>query len=147
MPEKIILLVDDNENDLLLNQRALKKANIQSEVLSVSGGQEALNYLFCERNDPKCFLKQIPSVVCLDLKMPKVDGFEVLKQIRANPRTKYLPVVILTASREESDIERAYTEGCNAYVVKSVDFKQLAETLKQLGDFWIGLNEPPILIT
>jgi two-component system, response regulator len=145
MTNKIILLVDDNKNDVLLAQRALKKSNLANDVVVANDGEEALDYLFCRGkyagSDANC---DLPVVTLLDLKMPKVDGLEVLKQIRNNPRTKNLPVIILTSSREETDIIQSYNLGCNAYVRKPVEFNQFVEAVKQLGLFWLVLNEPPI---
>ncbi|HEX7475564.1 MAG TPA: response regulator [Dehalococcoidales bacterium] len=143
MTDKIILLVDDNENDVFLAQRALKKSNIANEVVVASDGQEALDYLFGNGKYTGRDLTQMPVVILLDLKMPKVDGFEVLRQIRANPQTKLLAVVCLTSSKLEIDIIKGYSEGCNAYVTKPVDFDQFAEAVKQLGLFWLVLNQPP----
>jgi two-component system, response regulator len=143
MIEKTILLVDDNENDVFLTQRALKKNNIANRVVVVEDGQEALDYLFGKEKYAGRNLNQMPVVTLLDLKMPRVDGFEVLRQIRSNPLTNHLPVVILTASKEDIDIVKSYSEGCNAYVTKPVDFDQFAEAMRQLGLFWLVLNEPP----
>jgi two-component system response regulator len=143
MPDKIILLVDDNENDVFLTQRALKRSNIANQVVVENDGQGALDYLFGKGKYSGRDLGRMPVVTLLDLKMPRVDGFEVLKQMRANPKTRHLPVVILTASKEDIDIVKGYTEGCNAYVTKPVDFDQFAEAVKQLGLFWLVLNEPP----
>jgi two-component system, response regulator len=140
---KTILLVDDNEHDVFLTQRALKKSNIANQVVVANDGQEALDYLFGTGKYAERDLSQMPVVTLLDLKMPRVDGFEVLKQIRANASTRNLPVVILTASREDIDIVKSYTQGCNAYVTKPVDFDQFADAVKQLGLFWLLLNEPP----
>jgi two-component system, response regulator len=145
MANKTILLVDDNENDIYLTQRALKKSNIANNVVVASDGEEALDYLFCRgkyaHRDKNC---DNPIVTLLDLNMPKVGGLEVLKRIRENPLTKNLPVVILTSSTEDSDIIRSYNLGCNAYVRKPVDFDQFVEAVKQLGLFWLILNESPI---
>ena len=145
MQNKIILLVDDNNNDVLLAQRALKKSNIANEVVVANNGEEALEYLFCrgkyEHRDQN---STNPVVVLLDLKMPKVDGLEVLKQMRAIPETKNIPVVVLTSSSEDTDIIKSYNLGCNAYVRKPVDFNQFVEAVKQLGLFWLVLNEPPL---
>jgi two-component system response regulator len=143
MLDKIILLVDDNENDVFLTQRALKRSNIVNQVIVENDGQAALDYLFGSGKYSGRDVSQMPIVTLLDLKMPRVDGFEVLRQVRANPKTKHLPVVILTASKEDIDIVKGYTEGCNAYVTKPVDFDQFAEAVKQLGLFWLVLNEPP----
>jgi two-component system, response regulator len=141
---KTILLVDDNGNDILLAQRALKKNNIANNVVIAHDGEEALDYLFCRgqyaQRDANC---DIPVITLLDLNMPRVHGLEVLKQIRENPKTKNLPVVILTSSKEDSDLIQSYNLGCNAYVRKPVDFNQFAEAVKQLGLFWLVLNEYP----
>jgi two-component system response regulator len=145
MANKTILLVDDDRNDVLLAQRALKKSNVTNTVIVANDGQEALDYLHCRGKyvdrDPNC---DVPVIVLLDLKMPRVDGLEALKQIRLNPKTKNLPVVMLTSSREDIDIVRSYDLGCNAFVRKPVDFDQFAEAIKQLGLFWLVLNEPPL---
>lgn len=143
MAEKVILLVDDNEHDVFLTQRAFNKSNIANELVIAHDGQEALDYLFGKGQYSERDLSQMPVVTLLDIKMPRVDGFEVLKQVRANPRTKYLPVVMLTTSKEEIDIIKGYAEGCNAYVTKPVGFDQFADAIKQLGLFWLVLNEPP----
>jgi two-component system, response regulator len=145
MANKTILLVDDDRNDVLLAQRALKKSNVTNTVVVANDGQEALDYLHCRGKyvdrDPDC---DVPVIVLLDLKMPRVDGLEALKQIRLNPKTKNLPVVMLTSSREDIDIIRSYDLGCNAFVRKPVDFDQFAEAIKQLWLFWLVLNEPPL---
>jgi CheY-like chemotaxis protein len=112
-------------------------------VVVAGDGQEALDYLFGNGKYVGRDLTQMPVVTLLDLKMPKVDGFEVLKQIRSNPQTKLLAVVCLTSSKEDRDILKGYTEGCNAYVTKPVDFDQFAEAVRQLGLFWLVLNETP----
>jgi two-component system, response regulator len=143
MENKVILLVDDNEHDVFLTQRALKKSNIANGLVVANDGQEALDYLFGKGKYAGRDLSQMPVVTLLDIKMPRVDGFEVLKRIRANPQTKFLPVVILTASKEDVDIVKSYTEGCNAYVTKPVGFDQFVDAVKQLGLFWLVLNEPP----
>jgi len=141
---KTILLVDDNENDIWLTQRALNKNNIANNLVVASDGEEALDYLFCRgkytNRDINC---NPPVLTLLDLNMPKMNGLEVLKQIRGNPTTKNLPVVILTSSKEDSDLVKSYELGCNAYVSKPVDFNQFAEVVKQLGLFWLMLNEHP----
>jgi two-component system, response regulator len=146
MPDKIILLVDDNEHDVFLTRRALEKGGITHDVVVADDGQEALDYLFGTGRHQGRDLIRMPAVIFLDLKMPRVGGFEVLKQIRANPRTRSLPVVILTASREEKDIQRSYEDGCNAYVTKPVDFDRFAEAARQLGSFWLLWNEQPPMI-
>jgi two-component system, response regulator len=146
MADKAILLVDDSEHDIFLTQRALKKSNIANELVIAHDGEEALDYLFGKGKYAGRDLSQMPVVTLLDIKMPRLDGFEVLKQIRANAGTRYLPVVILTASKEDVDIVKSYSEGCNAYVTKPVGFDQFAEAIHQLGLFWMVLNEPPKLM-
>ena len=136
MTEKTILLVEDNPDDELLTLRALKQNNIVNEVAVVRDGQEALDYLLASQ-------KPLPTVVLLDLKLPKVDGLEVLRRVRADPRTKLLPVVILTSSKEEQDLISGYSLGANSYVRKPVDFEQFAEAVRQLHLCWLVLNEPP----
>lgn len=143
MPDKVILLVDDNEHDVFLTRRALEKSGITNEVVVADDGQDALDYLFGMGKHQGRDLSRMPAVTFLDLKMPRVDGFEVLKQIRSNPRTRNLPVVMLTASREDQDIRKSYENGCNAFVTKPVDFDRFAEAARQLGSFWLFLNEPP----
>jgi two-component system response regulator len=143
MVQKTILLVDDNPNDVFLTTRALKKSNIANEIVVAHNGLEALDYLFGTGEYAGRDLAQMPVVVLLDLKMPKMDGQEVLERIRKDPRTRLLPVVILTASKEESDVINCYKSGCNAYVQKPVDFDQFAEATKQLGLFWLVMNEVP----
>jgi two-component system, response regulator len=145
MANKIILLVDDNNNDVLLTRRALRKSSVINDVVVANDGDEALEYLYCTGKyadrDRNC---DNPVVVLLDLKMPKVDGLQVLKKIRDNPKTKTLPVVMLTSSSEDVDIIQSYDLGCNAYVRKPVDFDQFSEAINQLGLFWLVLNEPPL---
>ncbi len=143
MSKKTILLVDDNPDDILLTRRALKKNQIEGEIVVAEDGLEALDFLFGTGRYAGRDLTQMPTVTLMDLKMPKVDGLEVLKQLRADSRTCLLPVVILTASREMADIERSYSLGANAYVRKPVDFEQFSEAVKQLAAFWLGLNETP----
>ena len=143
MPEKMILLVEDNAADVTLTIRAIKRANIANEMVVARDGAEALDYLFGTGQYSGRDINQLPVVVLLDLKLPKIDGIEVLKQIRANPVTQLLPVVVLTSSKEESDVTTCYKYNCNSYVRKPVDFNQFAEAVKQLGLYWLVLNEPP----
>jgi CheY-like chemotaxis protein len=143
MPEKMILLVEDNAADVTLTIRAIKRANIANEMVVARDGAEALDYLFGTGQYRGRDINQLPVVVLLDLKLPKIDGIEVLKQIRANPVTQLLPVVVLTSSKEESDVTTCYKYNCNSYVRKPVDFNQFAEAVKQLGLYWLVLNEPP----
>lgn len=140
---KPILLVEDNPDDEALTLRALHKNNIANEVTVVRDGAEALDYLFCKGaytgRDP-CLA---PAVILLDLKLPKVDGLEVLKRLRADERTKLLPVVILTSSKEEQDLVNGYRFGANSYICKPVDFNRFMEAVRQLGFYWLVLNEAP----
>jgi two-component system response regulator len=139
----MILLVEDNPDDEVLTLRAFKKNNIKNEVVVAHDGEEALDFLFCRRAYAERDPRDIPEVVLLDLQLPKVDGLEVLRQIRANPRTRLLPVVILTSSKEEQDLIEGYSRGANSYVRKPVDFNQFVEAVRQLGLYWLVLNEPP----
>lgn len=133
---KPILLIEDNPDDEVLTLRALKKNNILNEVVVAHDGVEALEYLFGSREVD-------PQIVLLDLKLPRVDGLEVLRKIRGNERTKYLAVVVLTSSKEEQDIVESYALGANAYVRKPVGFADFNEAVKTLGLFWLLLNETP----
>jgi CheY-like chemotaxis protein len=145
MAEKIILLVEDDPDDEALAIRALKKNNIKNEVVVAHDGIEALNYLLGQEIYAGRDLSEMPQVVLLDLKLPKMDGLEVLRQIRANEPTKLLPVVILTTSKEDQDIISSYSLGANSYIRKPVDFIQFAEAVRQLGLYWLLLNEAPPL--
>ena len=141
MSERIILLVEDNANDEALTQRALKKANIMNKVVVARDGALALDYLFAKgafaTRDPG----EVPQVVLLDLNLPKVGGLDVLRAIRADPRTKLLPVVVLTSSKQDRDLVEGYSLGANSYVVKPVDFSKFSEAVRQLGLYWLVLNE------
>jgi CheY-like chemotaxis protein len=139
---KPILLVEDNLNDIELTCAALKQNNVANEVVVTRHGGEALDYLRRQGN----FQERSPGhpvVVFLDLKMPKVDGLEVLRQMKSDPSLKVIPVVMLTSSREEADLVKSYQLGVNAYVVKPVGFEQFTDAIRQLGIFWAVLNEPP----
>ena len=140
--EKIILLVEDNPDDELLTIRTLKQYNVTNEIVVARDGAEALDYLFGKGQFSDRDASEIPQAVLLDLKLPKVGGLEVLKQIRADERTKLLPVVILTSSSEESDVVQSYSSGANSYVRKPVEFEQFAEAIRQVGAYWLLLNEP-----
>ena len=141
MDEKIILLVEDNPNDEALTIRALKKHNIRNEVIVVRDGAEALDWLFARGVHAARDATTLPQVVLLDLKLPKVSGLEVLRAVRADPRTKRLPVVLLTSSKEDQDVVTGYDLGANSYVCKPVDFADFAEAIRQLGLYWLVLNE------
>ena len=143
MDEKIILLVEDNPDDVVLTLRALKKNNILNEVVVARDGVEALDYLFGTGIYAGRDTDILPIVVLLDLKLPKVDGLEVLQRLRGNERTMLIPIVILTSSKEERDLIRSYRLGANSYVVKPVDFNQFSEAVRQLGLYWLLWNEPP----
>lgn len=139
---KQILLVEDDPDHEALTIRALRKSNIANEIRVAHDGEEALKLLFGEAEDS---FKLLPQVVLLDLKLPKVDGLEVLRHIRESDRTRILPVVILTSSDEETDIVRSYSLGVNSYIRKPVNFNEFADATKQLGMYWLVLNEcPPI---
>lgn len=140
---KIILLVEDNPDDEVLTRRALKKNNIGNELVVARDGAEALDYLFGTGLYKGRDLSIMPQVVLLDLKLPKVDGLEVLRRMRANEQTKLLPVVILTSSREQQDLVDGYGYGANSYIRKPVDFAQFIEAVRQLGLYWLVLNETP----
>lgn len=143
MRDGVILLVEDNPDDEALTIRALKKNNIANEVVVARDGAEALDYLFGTGAHAGRDANQLPQVVLLDLKLPKVDGLEVLERIRSDSRTKLLPVVILTSSKEDRDLVESYSRGANSYVRKPVDFQEFLEAAKQLGLYWLVLNEPP----
>jgi len=145
MSNNVILLVEDNPGDEALTLRALKKNNILNEVIVARDGSEALDYLFGTGIYSERDATHIPHVVLLDLKLPKIEGLEVLRQLRADKRTKLLPVIILTSSNEEQDRFRGYDLGANSYVRKPVDFAQFIDAVRQLGLYWLVLNErPPI---
>ena len=142
MDTRIILLVEDNPDDEELTIRALERSNILNEVVVAHDGAEALDYLFGTGVFAGRDTSVMPEVVLLDLKLPKVSGLEVLRRLRADERTKPLPVVVLTTSREEGDLIESYTLGANSYVRKPVDFVQFSEAVRQLGLYWLVLNEP-----
>jgi two-component system response regulator len=133
-----ILLVEDSDDDAILTIRALKKNNLANHLLHVSDGEQALEYLFSRKD------KSLPKVILLDLKMPKVDGIEVLRQVKTNDSLKTIPVVVLTSSKEEQDILESYRLGVNAYIVKPVDFAKFGKAISEIGYFWLVLNEPPV---
>ena len=143
MNDKMILIVEDNPDDEALTLRALKKNNLGNRLAVVRDGAEALDYLLCtgiySERDPQ----DLPQAILLDLKLPKIDGLEVLKRIRAEPRTRLLPVIILTSSKEEQDLLQSYKNGANSYVRKPVDFNEFLEAARQIGSYWLNLNEVP----
>jgi len=141
--EKTILLVEDNPNDEELTLRALRKANIANEVAIARDGQEALDFLFGTGKYAGRELPSMPAVVLLDLKLPKLDGIDVLQRIRADPRTRLVPVVILTSSSEDEDMVRSYQSGANSYVRKPIEFSAFANAVTQLGMYWVLINQIP----
>lgn len=143
MPDKTILLVEDNPDDEKLTVRALKKNNIINEVAVARDGVEALDYLFCTGAHAGRDASSLPALVLLDLNLPKLDGQAVLRRIRADERTRRLPVVILTSSKAEQDLMNSYNGGVNSYIRKPVDFTQFTEIVRQLGLYWLVMNETP----
>jgi CheY-like chemotaxis protein len=144
MNEKFdILLVEDNPSDAELTMRALKKINIANPLLHLQNGEEALDYIFCTGNYAGRSIEEIPKLILLDLKMPKVDGLEVLKKIKSDERTKIIPVVLLTSSKEDKDIIDGYKLGVNSYIVKPVEFQGFVKAVSEVGLYWLLLNQPP----
>jgi CheY-like chemotaxis protein len=139
-----ILLVEDNPNDAELTLRALKKNRIANQVTVVTDGEEALDFIFARGAYSERKVGNGPKVILLDLKLPKVDGLEVLRIIKSDPRTRIIPVVVLTSSKEESDIVESYALGVNSYIVKPVDFDKFIESVATLGLYWLLLNQSPI---
>ncbi len=138
-----ILLVEDNPDDVELALHALRQEKLANQVAVARDGEEALDFLFCRGAHKNRSFENAPKVVMLDLKLPKVDGIEVLRQLKNDPRTKAIPVVILTSSREEKDMIHSYQLGVNAYIQKPVDFEQFRNVVKQLGLFWLVVNQAP----
>lgn len=141
--DRVILLVEDNPDDEALTIRALKRHHIGNSIVVAHDGVEALDYLFGTGLYAGRDISLKPSVILLDLKLPRVDGFEVLRRIRESESTKLLPVVVLTTSNEEQDLINSYSLGCNSYIRKPVDFLQFSEAIRQLGMYWLLMNEPP----
>ncbi len=138
-----ILLVEDNPDDVELTLHALRQEKLANQVAIARDGEEALDFLFCRGPHSGRTFANGPKVVLLDLKLPKVDGIEVLRQVKNDPRTKAIPVVVVTASREEKDMVNSYHLGVNAYIQKPVDFEKFRDVVKQLGLFWLVVNQPP----
>ncbi len=140
-----ILLVEDNPQDLELALRALRKANLTNRIHTVRDGAEALDFIFCEGEHADRKIEDRPKVILLDLKLPKVDGIEVLKRLKSDPRTRMIPVVVLTSSKEQNDVVESYQVGVNSYIVKPVNFESFVAAVQQLGLYWLLLNQPPKL--
>ncbi|HTT65570.1 MAG TPA: response regulator [Bryobacteraceae bacterium] len=143
MTAKTILLIEDNASDIELTRRALERSHVANQLVVVHDGQEALEYLFGTGAHAGREISSLPGVTLLDLKLPRVPGLEVLRAIRADARTRRMPVVILTSSNEERDVAASYDLGVNSYIQKPVDFKRFVEAIQQLGLYWLLLNEPP----
>jgi len=141
MEKKVIFLIEDNPDDEALMLRALKKNNIASEIIVARDGAEAIEYLFGTGKYKDRNIKEQPQLILLDLKLPKIDGLEVLRRIREDERTKFLPVVVLTTSNEERDIHDSYRLGANSFVRKPVDFAEFIEGTRQLGNYWLRVNQ------
>lgn len=140
-----VLLVEDNPQDLELTLRALQKAKISNRIEVARDGAEALDFIFGEGVHAGRKVEDLPRVILLDLKLPKVDGLEVLRRVKGDPRTKMIPVVVLTSSKEQRDVVESYQLGVNSYIVKPVNFAGFAEAVKDLGFYWLLLNQPPKL--
>jgi two-component system, response regulator len=145
MNEVEILLVEDNPADVELTLRALKKNNIANRVEVAGDGEEALDFIFARGKHSGRRTGNLPKLILLDLKLPKVGGLEVLKEVKSNPRTRVIPVVILTSSKEERDIIDSYSLGVNSYIVKPVDFNKFVDSVRDLGMYWLLVNQPPIV--
>ena len=143
MTSQVILLVEDNPSDVGLTMRALERSGISNPLVVAEDGQDALDYIFCGGAHSAREIADTPLLVLLDLKLPRVDGLEVLRRIRADSRTRRIPVVILTSSSEERDVAAGYDNGTNSYIRKPVDFHQFAEVIRQLGMYWLVVNQPP----
>lgn len=144
MPSSVdILLVDDNPDDVDLTLFALREHNLAERTKLVRDGAEALDFVFCTGAYQHRNIEDHPRLILLDLKLPKIDGLEVLRHLKSDPRTQSIPVVVLTTSKQQRDIHASYRAGVNSYIVKSVDFDQFSETARQLSRYWLFLNEPP----
>lgn len=140
-----ILIVEDTDQDLELALRALRKAKLSNHIHIARDGQEALDFLFCEGPHSARRIENEPKVILLDLKLPKVDGLEVLQRIKGDPRTMAIPVVVLTSSKEQNDVVESYNLGVNSYIVKPVNFEQFSEAVQKIGMYWLLINHPPQL--
>jgi two-component system response regulator len=140
-----ILLVEDNQDDMDLALHALRRGDLANNIFVVRDGEEALDFLFCRGAFAQRSFDHPPKLVLLDLKLPKVDGMEVLKQAKSDPRTKIIPVVIMTSSKEERDLVAGYNLGANSYIQKPVDFDRFRETVKSVGLYWLVINQPPVV--
>jgi two-component system, response regulator len=138
-----ILLVEDNQDDLDMTLRALRKANLANHIQIARDGVEALDFIFCQGVHAKRKIENGPKVILLDLKLPKIDGLAVAKRIKGDPRTKTIPVVMLTSSKEQKDVIESYRLGVNSYIVKPVNFEGFAAAVQELGMYWLLLNQPP----
>ena len=138
-----ILLVEDNQDDLDMTLRSLRKANLANHIQIARDGAEALEFIFCQGPHIGRKMEHGPKVVLLDLKLPKIDGMEVLKRVKGDPRTKMIPIVMLTSSKEQKDVIESYHLGVNSYIVKPVDFEGFAAAVQELGMYWLLLNQPP----
>ena len=141
-----ILLVEDNPQDLELALRALRRANLTNHIEVARDGAEAIEFIFCEGAHAGRSIEDRPRVILLDLKLPKIDGLEVLRRLKSDPRTRMIPVVALTSSKEQSDVVASYNLGINSYITKPVNFERFAEAVQHLGMYWILLNEPPVAL-
>jgi two-component system response regulator len=140
---RIILLVEDNPNDVKLTMSAFEKSNVSNEIVVVGDGEEAIDYLFARGRHAGRDSEAMPEVILLDMKLPKIDGLGVLKRLRADERTRRLPVVMLTSSKEERDVTSSYNLGANSFVRKPVDFAEFIDAARHLGLYWLEMNEPP----
>lgn len=143
MSDKVILLIEDNLSDIELTKRAFQKNAIGNKIVVAEDGQEALDYLFCSGAYSARNSAEMPILILLDLKLPRIDGLEVLRRLRADGRTRRIPIVILTSSSEEQDIAAGYDLGSNSYIRKPVDFHQFSDVIKQLGMYWLVINQAP----